>query len=139
MENSKSLLQAIEAEEQKNKKEAARIQQKKDKFYQGLSIELIKHVFKVCGELKKPFRTFKSVNNRMAELESLYPGYLGFLQKADSWETGFDSAQVKYLVDYLLTSKWNKDGDFWRVMAQIADTVNVPANPFRDLEEKTDG
>ena len=128
---SRDLLKKIEERERKNKEDAARIQAEKNAVYQGLAVACIKDVFKVRDDLEKPFKSFLAVNVRLAELEALYPGYLGFLQKADSWETGFEAAEVKYLIEYLLTSKWNKDGDFWRVMNQISDSINVPSNPFR--------
>ena len=134
MKNSKQLLEEIEKDEKKNREDATRILQAKNKVYQGMAIECIKKVFKCRDDLKKPFKTFVEVNDLLAELQELYPGYLSFLQKADSWKTDFDPAEVRYLIDYLLTGKWSKDGEFWRVMSQIADTIDMKGNPFKLIE-----
>lgn len=131
MKNSKKELQEIEEEERKNKEQAAKIQKKRNSVYQGLSIGCVEEIFKFRDEIRETFKTFQAVNERLAELENLYPGYLGFLQKVENWNTDFDASEVRYIVDYLLTSKWSKTGEYWRVIGQIADTINVPSNPFR--------
>jgi len=134
MKDSKTLLEQIELEEQKNREAAAEILKKKNSVYQGMAIECLRKVFKCRDDLKKPFKTFLEVNGLLAELSELYPGYLSFLKTADSWATDFDPAEVRYLIDYLLTGKWNKNGEFWRVMSQIADTIDIKGNPFAGVE-----
>jgi hypothetical protein len=133
MDDSKSILEKIAEEERKNKEQAEKILKKKNSVYQKMSIEAIEKVFKFRDELRKPYKTFLEVNGLLKELSEIYPGYLSFISKADSWETGHNPTEVRFLVDYLLTGKWTKDGDFWRVVNQIADHVNVPSNPFRNI------
>ena len=133
MENSKLILEKLAEREQEIKEASAGIQQEKNQVYQDLAIGCIKGVFKVRDDLKKGLKSFEAVNNRLAELELLYPGYLSFLENAPSWDSGIEPAQIKYLVQYLLSSKWNKDADFWRVMSQIADTIDIPGNPFEEV------
>jgi hypothetical protein len=133
MDKNKTILEEIEKQELKNREVAQSLQQKKLGVYRELSAECIKEILKFRDELKKSAKIFHGVNQRIAELESLYPGYLSFLQKSDNLGDGFDPAEVRYLIDYLLTSKWRKDAYFWHVIDQITDTINVSGNPFKEV------
>ena len=134
MEKSKSILEEIAEEELKNKEAAIKLQRKRDEVYENLSVACIEEILKFRDKLQESAKTFYGVNKRIAELESLYPGYLAFLQKSNNLGDGFDPVEVRYLIDYLLTSKWRKDADFWQVIGQVVDTINVAGNPFKAVD-----
>lgn len=133
MEDSKTKLEGIREREQRIKDEAAKIQQEKDLIYQEMSTGCIVGAFMFRDALKTTVKEFLAVNDRFEELATLYPGYLTFLGNAENWKLGYNVSEIKYLVEYLFSSKWNKDGEFWNVVSQIADTIGISGNPFSKM------
>lgn len=80
------------------------------------------------GKIKKQFIV---ANDALKELEELNPGFLHLLERSDIWETPESKQEVKYLCSYLWGSAWkSSEGDFYRVLQQICDTIDIPGNPF---------
>ena len=128
-------------EELKNQKEHYRSQiveaEKKEKevlesLTEKAAISCVSAVYKLRdmlnGKVKKQFLV---ANDALKELEELNPGFLHLLERSDIWETDKSKQEVKYLCSYLWGSAWrSSECDFYRVLQQICDTIDIPGNPF---------
>ena len=132
----KELLDKIRERENHHKSELIEIEKERKQLLTSLqeksAINCMAAIYKFRDNLgKKILKDFQDVNDCLGELEGLNPGYLHFLETTNIWETPESQQEVKYLVSYLLGSKWRPDADLWRVLSQIADTIDIPGNPFK--------
>lgn len=136
----KDLLAKLKEREERHKSELTAIEDERKQIYKSLwektGINCIRAVYKFRDNFtKKVLKDFQAVNDYLAELEELNPGYLHFLETTDIWETPESEKEVKYLVSYLFGSAWRKDSDLFRVLGQISDTIDIPGNPFAKVGE----
>ena len=135
MKDGKVLLQEIKEREQHHKNELVEIEKERKQVLLSLQEKTAKNCMAAVYRFRDNFsnkvlKDFRSVNECLAELEELNPGFIHFLEKSDIWETPESRQEVKYFVSYLFGSAWRKDSDLWRVLSQIADTIDIPGNPF---------
>jgi len=132
----KSLLEKLKERENHHKEEIVAVEKERKQILQSLqekaAINCVQAVYKFRNNLTgKVLKDFRAVDNCLVELKELNEGYLNFLENTDIWETPETKHEMKYLVSYLFGSAWRpEDSDLWRVLGQIADTIDIPENLF---------
>ena len=106
---------------------------------QSLKIQLVKTrgqgLFKSIIEFANIFKTgvvakkFEAIRQELEDLKAVDANYLHTIGTADPYGMEGDE-QLKYIVPYLLSSKWREDSDLWGVLGQISDTIDMKGNPF---------
>jgi hypothetical protein len=136
MNKGKDLLEELKSQKEHYRSQIMEAEQKEKEILESLTekaaINCVSAVYKLRdmlnGKVKKQFLV---ANDALKELEELNPGFIHLLERSDIWETPESAREVKYLTAYLWASAWrSNECDFYRVLQQISDTIDVPGNPF---------
>ena len=75
------------------------------------------------------FEEFEKIRQKLIDLQAVDPNYLGTIGQSDFY--GELTDQVRYLSEYVLQSKWRSDSGLWSALHQVAETIDIPGNPFK--------
>lgn len=132
----KELLEDLKRQKEHYKAQIFEAEKKEKEVLQSLTekaaIKVVTNVYKLRDMLNGKVRDqFILTNNALKELEGLNSGFIHLLEMSDIWETEESAHEVKYLCSYLWASAWrSEEEDFYRVLQQIADTIDISHNPF---------
>ncbi len=91
-------------------------------------------LYKLVREFGELFKTgivaekFSEIREQMLALKEVDSGYLSKLG-TDAYGQNVDS-EGQYISVHLFGSVWRDDASLWRVLEKVADSTDLPGNPF---------